>query len=388
MEFEFDKEMDSLLRQTAKGENVSAAENPSGEHIDADEISMFAENALPEKAKPRVMKHLADCNRCRTILSNVIALNSEAEISAVSVQESKAETIVGSHEPNWFQKLFSTRNLAFGMGALALIFAVGIGFILIQNATNSVSELAQAPKASNTNASSADNSAATDVFDSLDQDSANSNATTMSENTTVFESNENLANSNSATNSPTQNELRDTKESPQDNAKKDIGETFAKNKPNAVGTVRDETTLSAEKAPATEMKSRVENDDVASAADKTVEESESNSDREMANPASPPPPVATRKGVTKSKKIERAREDAQGATTLSKPPATSRTINGKTFNRRDNVWYDSAYKNQSTTNVRRKTTQYNKLDSGLRSITDKLDGTVVIVWKSKAYRIQ
>ena len=64
-----------------------------------------------------------------------------------------------------------------------------------------------------------------------------------------------------------------------------------------------------------------------------------------------------------------------------------RTVSGKTFEQRDAVWYDSAYKGQVTTNVRRGTESYRKLDSGLRSITDKLSGTVVLVWKEKAYRI-
>ncbi len=51
MDFEFDKEIDVLLRQARKGETVFAATTPQTAHLDADEISAFAENALPEKAK-------------------------------------------------------------------------------------------------------------------------------------------------------------------------------------------------------------------------------------------------------------------------------------------------------------------------------------------------
>ena len=68
--------------------------------------------------------------------------------------------------------------------------------------------------------------------------------------------------------------------------------------------------------------------------------------------------------------------------------SVKRTISGKTFENRDRVWYDSAYHGQATTNVRRGTEEYKKLDGGLRNIANSLGGTVVIVWKEKAYRIQ
>lgn len=66
----------------------------------------------------------------------------------------------------------------------------------------------------------------------------------------------------------------------------------------------------------------------------------------------------------------------------------TRSVGGKTFNNRSGAWYDSAYKNQATQNYRRGTVEYKKLDGGLRNIADTLGGTVVVVWKSKAYRIQ
>ena len=65
-----------------------------------------------------------------------------------------------------------------------------------------------------------------------------------------------------------------------------------------------------------------------------------------------------------------------------------RKVGGKTFNNRNGAWYDSSYKGQVTNNYRRGTDEYKKLDGGLRSIADNLGGTVVVVWKDKAYRIQ
>ena len=65
-----------------------------------------------------------------------------------------------------------------------------------------------------------------------------------------------------------------------------------------------------------------------------------------------------------------------------------RRIGEKTFTRKNGVWYDANYNGQATTNILRGSDDYKKLDSGLRSIIGNLSGTVVIVWKNKAYRIQ
>jgi hypothetical protein len=66
----------------------------------------------------------------------------------------------------------------------------------------------------------------------------------------------------------------------------------------------------------------------------------------------------------------------------------SRTVSGKNFSKKEGVWYDSAYTGQATINVRRNTAAYRDLDSGLRTIAESLDGVVVVLWRSKAYRIQ
>jgi len=66
----------------------------------------------------------------------------------------------------------------------------------------------------------------------------------------------------------------------------------------------------------------------------------------------------------------------------------SRRVGGKDFQFRNGAWYDTAYRGQGTTNVRRGSDNYKKLDSSLRSIAESLDGVVVTVWGGKAYRIQ
>ena len=84
----------------------------------------------------------------------------------------------------------------------------------------------------------------------------------------------------------------------------------------------------------------------------------------------------------KSRKVQDSKDDKKEK---SNEPIS---VGGKTFKRENNVWYDSAYRGQATTNVTRGTNEYKKLDAGLRGIAENLGGTIVVVWKQKAYRIQ
>nr|MBA2620226.1 hypothetical protein [Acidobacteriota bacterium] len=143
MEFEFDKEIDALLRQLAQGEAApvfnnrqSATDNP---HLDADEISLFAENALPEKAKTVYIKHFADCERCRKILSNVISQNSQTSAEIVHAEEIK---FAAAASIPWYRRFFAAPNLAYALGALVLIFGALIALTFLKSVPQN-SEISQ-----------------------------------------------------------------------------------------------------------------------------------------------------------------------------------------------------------------------------------------------------
>ncbi|HLA96465.1 MAG TPA: zf-HC2 domain-containing protein, partial [Pyrinomonadaceae bacterium] len=96
MELEFDKEIDALMRKGLAG-RLSTGEVLNA-HLDADELSAFAENAMPERSRALYMAHLADCDRCRRILSNLIVLNSE-EIAGTAAVAAPAISVAA--EP-WY----------------------------------------------------------------------------------------------------------------------------------------------------------------------------------------------------------------------------------------------------------------------------------------------
>ncbi|QQS40848.1 MAG: hypothetical protein IPM63_15990 [Acidobacteriota bacterium] len=353
-----DIEIDSLLRRLAKTE-ANAEEIGSG-HIDADEIAVFAENALPEKARARMMSHFADCARCRTILSNVVILNRGEEAS-------EPETAAGaaiSFEIPWYKKLFSVRGLAAVMGVLVVLMAGFFAVSLFRNLGPAGDSVAM----SNTNSSSSESpeqipeASANRVEEKL----ADSNSSPANANAATAETESDLA--PAATPGVPSGPLRD--------------EGFADRR---VGEERARENVAADDEDAARPQVSAGNR-VALANEPSV--------------AAPPPPAAdVRPAGNVAQAAEAAKpDDAAGRVarkdkaelgTLSQKKETGakRQISGKTFEQKDGVWYDSAYKGQQTTNVRRKTPEYRALDSGLRQITDKLTGTVVVVWKSKAYRI-
>ena len=83
MELEFDNEIDALLRKARDDRGVLVGDTAKL-HLDADEISAFAENAVPDSAKRAYMAHFADCDGCRKTLSGVILLNSEAAVETAT----------------------------------------------------------------------------------------------------------------------------------------------------------------------------------------------------------------------------------------------------------------------------------------------------------------
>src|SRR5215210_2638195 len=92
----FDREIDSLLRRRARGTAESRlwGEGTPGTHLDADELSAFAEGALPAAARLAAASHLADCERCRGV---VVGLAPAARAEGAGIKH-LAEAAVGPAE--------------------------------------------------------------------------------------------------------------------------------------------------------------------------------------------------------------------------------------------------------------------------------------------------
>lgn len=376
MEFEFDKEIDALLRQTAKGETAFAANNPQSaignSHLDADAISAFAENALPEKTRQSYVVHFADCERCRKILSNVILSNTETEVA--SEKETTKVAVVAAPTP-WYRKLFAYPNLAYTMGALILAFSGLIAFVVLQNDSRDaeVSQISErqpsgkgmssdgdatAPELSLSNSSSMSSASNTNTAALTPSESVKTNAATTNAATITAARN---TNTSVVANKP----IVSANEVPKDEPRREDDAT--QNKP-----AQPENSFSIDGASGAKQERAKED----------KKDMETTDAAKLAPKAQSPSPTATGRSSVMN--------DAPSAVAKKKAKSDAGTtsVGGKTFRRANGVWTDSAYKGQATTNVTRGTNEYKKLDSGLRSIADNLGGTVVIVWKEKAYRIQ
>lgn len=389
MELDFDKEINALLRQAARsGEFVSTT---GQNHLDADEISAFAENALPEKRRNVYIKHFAECDRCRTILSNTILLNSEAEIEAASSAVAAPVTEIAAEKVPWYRKMFLMPNLAYTMGGLVLVFGGMLGFLVLQNINKiGVSDVSRVQE--NAPARSSGPNASDDgISYSANSTASNANATASNSATTMSNTSTNSA--AAATNSAASN-----------------SEIFSSNKPSVQPTAPAELqqnpakpiddVMLAEKNEAKDAKEAELNDKNKSPDTDAKRNDEFAKGSTAAAPPPAPKAAAPQPSITSRSEENLSRvepkQKKRDRATISGAINNTKQVGGKTFNRVGGVWIDSAYNQNGSSNmslprtksIRRGSSEYQKLDKQVRIIAESLDGAVIVVWRDGAYRIQ
>ncbi|MCY7376693.1 MAG: hypothetical protein LH472_12105 [Pyrinomonadaceae bacterium] len=394
MEFEFDKEIDFLLRQTAQGETVFSGVNPDSRfqtpdsrHLDADEISAFAENALPEKFRQSYVWHLADCEKCRKNLSGLIALNAESQSEIVLADKSAAAEIVAPPIP-WYRQFFAAPNLAYSMGALVLVFAGIAVFTVLQNVNRSTdSEVSQvAEKQFGGRGMASDDETMMQETYSNSMMSNTAMMSDMSANTAAGSSNSAMSSAPvMAANSNAMTTRRENNQISADDAKPEKS-LSAPNKPTELqdsavaGAPPPQPTPSNFQLDGEAAKQPERSQNSATQNQKAQNQTQITPDTRNVQLA--PLPAAKMQKRSDSTKLEAKKKDAE------EDSAETTSVGGKNFRRAGNIWIDAAYRGQTTTNISRGTKEYKKLDANLRGIAENLGGTVIIVWKEKSYRIQ
>jgi hypothetical protein len=388
---EFDKEMDVLLRQAAQGETAFEdsgfkIQDSRLSHLDADEISLFAENALPKKLRENAVLHFADCDRCRRILSALISQQTENEIVSAKQSEVFAPVVP------WYRKFFAFPNLAYTLGALVLVFSGVVAFAVLQSVNNSqnadISQVSEqltkggpflddtaivteqsANTMASSNMSNATMSNTSTSNDSMSNATSTSSSGAMMSNASINSAARN-SNSTSTSNSSTAANKSSVSEndSPKDETRSDVTVTqqLVTELPLQARNAKNLTEEKTERAKKEDKNDTVSND--------------------MAKAAPPPKPAQPSVSETEVTSSDTTSAKSKRMERLQSVETTS--VGGKTFKRAGNSWVDSAYKGQATTNITRGTKEFKKLDSDLRRIAQNLGGTVIIVWKDKAYRIQ
>ncbi len=368
MKQEKNNEMDLLLRRLGRREEPVTADD----HLDADELNAYAENALPARARVRYTAHLAECSRCRSLVAQ---LSSSANVVA-----STDSAVV--KEPSGFRKflasLFTPMVLRYAAPALGLIVVAAIGFVVLRR------EQAETYVAQDTNTQQ------------------HPRAATETKSPEIAQGGSNLQYS---INAPSPAQLKDEQE------KKPAAPAVAPPPPNAAPVVSSvETEVSKDKAaeqPKPEEQKSAANEPPAAKAEPTPTPQVAKNEVTVqpAGAADSAGKVARGAERDEDRQVHgftRARRPADsksttvgsigvlqsGDTNLS---ASTRVVAGRRFRKQGGVWIDTAYdSSKEITTVARGSEQYRALvadEPEIKIIADQLEGEILVVWKARTYRI-
>jgi len=388
MEAEYDKEIDALLRTSAVA-RAGPRDNASG-HMSADEIAAFAENALPQQGRVVFIQHFGSCARCRTILATVIALNSETHSAA----ETPPTTAPAAAALPWFGGLFQFPQLAYVMGGLVLVFATFIAFSVVQNrSTDSSPQISQADlqeDAIGGPSAAADEPAEihanANANTSIASNTASTATTVPTQNVSGAAANSSIAKSGNSASAELESASKTVPE------KATEKNNFVLDGVQQKGAVTD-SALTGSPAPPLATKTVNESDrQDSTVTTRRLEGVPSAKDKKETQSLLRVSPGTTQQSPSTNAKRRSGPINNQAQVQNNAGNAFDftgrRSVAGRNFELKQGVWYDAAYNGQGTTNIRRGAEAYKKLDAGLRSITETLGGTVVVVWRGTAYRIR
>lgn len=415
-------EIDALLRDLARrGRGLSTALNTAPDtttnvvHLDADELSAYAERALPPSARARCTTHLADCDDCRKI---VVQLSLAA--GPLPVEPHVNETPIAT--PGWMQKLsalLSPRIVRYALPALGLVI-IGVAFFGLRQQQRKASlgsyvalnQEHATPPATAPNAVAPGPGQATSGY----LDSANDKGRSQKESDSKAVASAPEATPVAADSAAGKEEKKaggevdNTREAPKV-AKADADKTAkTEEKPAEAAqpaTARAEPPPPASKAAAVnreQQKDLARNnvaDDRERGRDANVSGNASaNANAPRKGPARNENEVAsqTQRGPAKGQaqtqsasKMKAAEDDPSGGSRGSSDEAETRTVFGRQFRRVGNAWVDTAYKSSMPIrSVTRGTDSYQALvadEPVIASIANRLSGEVIVVWKGHVYRI-
>jgi len=372
MKPETNNEMDLFLRRLGR----SAADSPANsDHLDADELSSFAENALPAAARARYTEHLAECANCRKLVAQLSS--SAGVISAAQT----AEVSEPSALRNFFVSLISPMVLRYAVPALGLIVVAVIGFtVLRQNQQpDSVAQLKEPEMKATPVQPEKVESPAPGVIDSRGY-SASPEATPDVRGERAKETQP----------TPSANPSAQGRVAAQANEAAPVAQTEAPPPASTPAEPKPDSTAdeTQKKAETETRREEIRNRSASvSSAQKGATDSVKSDDRRSDNgfiAGRAPAPAAGTGSVAKLKRDRTEEKDNKDAET--------RSVAGHRFRRDRGVWIDTDYdSSRSTISLARGSEQYRALvadEPAIKTIAEQLDGEIIVVWKGRTYRIQ
>jgi hypothetical protein len=387
MKQETNNEMDLLLRQLARRQDVFA---PGAEdHLDVDELSAYAENVLPAKARARYTAHLAECSRCRDL---VVQLSTSA---GVVIAEQTEKVSGPSVWRKFLASLLSPMVLRYAAPALGLIVVAAIGLVVLrrERAADQVAQV-QNEQAKPAGAAGFADPAQPQVH-SPDSPSKTSGIVDKE-----------VPAKNSPQLSPTPapegtpaaaDQAARTAKAPEP---KPESQPVVAAEPPAPATKVDSGSVSDEIRQQNKEAAKKQEAEV-----KVTAAEDSKKNFEVGRVAKMSEEPATARSRAAKRKSET--DDSAGAATGTMAPASApreesrrddkdssaetRTVAGRRFRKQGGIWIDTAYDSpRATMNINRSSEAYRSLiadEPAIKTIADQLDGEIIVVWKGRAYHI-
>ena len=380
MRQETNNEMDLLLRRLGRRPDVFAPD--ADDHLDADELSAYTENALPVAARSRYTEHIADCSKCRELV---------VQLSASTGVVSAAQTTKVLEPSGWrkfLASLFSPMVLRYAVPALGLIVVAAIGLMVMRRNSPSgeVSQLQEKRAEPAVVAASPESGTSTFSYGSPAETTVNKESQTKP--------------------LPQREVARDSEKAPEVKeqivpaptpASQPAAAAAPQPAPAKVETATDEVQRRSDDAKPKQQEEtvKVESADVSK---KNFELGKNEKKRAEE-------PTAARARTAKSKSTEDNAVPPQGAATGSAggfvadgrdkadkdSREVTRSVAGRRFRKQGSIWIDTAYNSSADPmNVERGSEKYRSLigdEPAIKTIADALDGEIIVVWKGRPYHI-
>ena len=399
MRHETNNEIDLLLRRMSGQDGGSMRDGEHlGQHLDGDELSSYAQNALPAAARARYTEHLAECSTCRKLVTEL-----SLSLGATAAAAAPVETVVGpSALRKFLASLFSPMVLRYAVPALGLIIVAAIGFVILRERGHDtfvaqldenqrqpgglISPEAPAP-ASSPNAP---------VNDSSKPDRSGD----------IADPKEPVTKSGDVSGAVAGTGLAPAGTPAQETAASAPQPSVAAEPPpaKAVEAAKIDAVTESEEQRKEEQKKKdaVAKKDSTStgfqAAETQVATAKANEPARDYNRA-PKPATADRVDESKRESLPLQRGVVGGVGNASrsraqtdKDDAETRTVSGRRFRKERGIWTDTAYDSSTATvSMARGSEQFRALiadEPEIKKIAEQLDGEVIVVWKGRAYRIR
>src|SRR5689334_11852923 len=411
MSKETNNEIDLLLRRMGRRDNSIALNTvTSGDdrHLDTDELSSYAQNALPAAARARYTEHLAECLTCRRLVTE-LSLSLGAATASVSA----------AHEPSGWKKflvsLLSPLVLRYAVPALRVIVVMVVGFVVLrqrqQKQQNFVAQLQEARPAASAAPSEpavtfglADKQA--QVGDKNESGNTKTGAETKRKTEAAAGDASGAATAAAPAAVPVTNNGRIDEMKPAPTA------TPAAAAPAKAAATTEETAVKTDavaKKQEEQPKTKPADEDAVAPAPTTrglsTLEPAGRTTQNVAKPGSSDthgfiggvaaarPQAAAKRAERKETEKRTENENRDDATRAEAQDVSNetKTIAGRRFRKQGGIWTDTAYDSSTATvNMARSSEQFRALvadEPAIGTIAKQLEGEVIVVWKGRAYHI-